>query len=208
MPDDASTPTAGQQLDARYAAPNRFVVAKCLDHVDRHGRRFIELSPFATIATVGPNGYVDVSPRGGGPGFVRVSEDGKALILPDRPGNNRLDTLRNVAEGSGEVGLMFMIPGVDDIYRVNGPARLLVDDDLAQTFAEFGKVPKTLLRIDVREAYLHCPKALMRADLWGDTHRVDRATLPSLSEMVSDQIGLPKPATTHQEQVESLKQTL
>lgn len=208
MPDDAAPSNATEQLDALYAQPHKFTVAKCIDHVDKHGRRFIALSPFATIATVGPSGYVDVSPRGGGPGFVHVSDDGKTLTMPDRPGNNRLDTLRNIAEGPGEVGLMFMIPGVDDIYRVNGPATLVVDDDLAKTFEEFGKVPKTLLRVAVREAYLHCPKALMRADLWGESHRIDRATLPSLSEMVSDQIGLPKPAATHQEQVESLKQTL
>ena len=203
MPDDASA-----DLNRLYNPPHKFTVAKCIDHVDRHGRRFIELSPFATLATVGANGSVDVSPRGGGPGFVHVSEDGKRLTLPDRPGNNRLDSLRNIAEGTGEVGLMFMIPGIDDIFRVNGPASLLVDDALATEFAEFGKVPKTLLRIEVREAYLHCPKALMRADLWGDSHRIDRATLPSLSEMVSDQIGLPKPTATHLQQVEGLKQTL
>ncbi|TAL38131.1 MSMEG_1061 family FMN-dependent PPOX-type flavoprotein [Phenylobacterium sp.] len=203
MPDDASA-----KLDALYAPPHKLTVAKDIGVVDKHGRRFIELSPFVALATVGPNGTVDVSPRGGGPGFIRVSEDGKTLLMPDRPGNNRLDSLRNVAEGSGEVGLMFMIPGVDDIYRVNGPASLVVDDDLARTFEEFGKVPKTLLKIEVREAYLHCPKALMRADLWGDSHRIDRATLPSLSDMITDQLGVDRPKTTHAEQVASLKQTL
>lgn len=203
MADDATA-----DLNARYNPPHKFTVAKCLDHVDKHGRRFIALSPFATLASVGPNGCVDVSPRGGGVGFVHVSEDGRSLIMPDRPGNNRLDTLRNVAEGSGEVGFMFMIPGIDDIYRVNGCASLVVDDDLARSFEEFGKVPKTLLRVEVREAYLHCPKALMRADLWGDTHRIDRATLPSLAEMVSDQIGLPKPDTTQTEDVGRLRETL
>jgi len=203
MPDDATA-----QLDALYKAPHPLTVAKCLDHVDPHGRRFIALSPFAAIATVGPNGNVDVSPRGGGPGFIRVSEDGRRLLMPDRPGNNRLDTLRNIAEGSGEVGLMFMIPGVDDIYRVNGPAKLLVDNALAQGFEEFGKVPKTLLAIEVREAYLHCPKALMRADLWGDSHRVDRASLPTLSEMVMEQVGMAKPQVTHEQEAEGLRQTL
>ena len=203
MTDDATT-----QLNDRYQTPHRFTVAKCLDHIDRHGRRFVELSPFATVASTGPDGRLDVSPRGGGPGFVRVSGDGKSLIMPDRPGNNRLDTLRNIAEGSGEVAFMFMIPGVDDIYRVNGRASVLVDDALSESFQEFGKVPKSLLKVEVREAYLHCPKALMRADLWGDTHRIDRATLPSLSEMVSDQIGLPKPEATHEQQVEGLRETL
>jgi PPOX class probable FMN-dependent enzyme len=202
MADDAA------QLDQLYKPPHAFTVAKCLDFIDPHGRRFIELSPFATIASVGPTGSLDVSPRGGGPGFVHVAVDGKSMIMPDRPGNNRLDTLRNIAEGTGEVGFMFMIPGVDDIYRVNGRASLLVDDELAKDFVDFGKVPKTLLRVEVREAYLHCPKALMRADLWGEKHRIDRASLPSLSEMVSEQIGLPKPTATHAEQIESLKQTL
>lgn len=203
MPDDAKA-----QLDALYKAPHPITVAKCLDHVDPHGRRFIELSPFATIATVGPEGQVDVSPRGGGPGFIRVSEDGRHLVMPDRPGNNRLDSLRNIAEGSGEVGLMFMIPGIDDIYRVNGPASLVVDDALAAQFTEFGKVPKTLLKIEVREAYLHCPKALMRADLWGDSHRVDRATLPTLTEMVADQVGVALPKVSRDQEVDGLKQTL
>ena len=203
MPDDA-TP----QLDQLYKTPHPLVLAKDIGHIDKHGRRFIELSPFCAIATVGPGGGVDVSPRGGGPGFIRVAEDGKSLLMPDRPGNNRLDTLRNVTEGPGEVGLMFMIPGVDDIYRVNGPASLVVDDVLAQTFAEFGKVPKSLLRIEVREAYLHCPKALMRADLWGDSHRIDRAELPSLAEMVTEQLGLEKPATTHEQQVAAARETL
>lgn len=203
MPDDAKA-----QLDALYKAPHPITVAKCLDHVDPHGRRFIELSPFATLATVGPGGQVDVSPRGGGPGFIRVSEDGKHLVMPDRPGNNRLDSLRNIAEGSGEVGLMFMIPGIDDIYRVNGPASLVVDDALAAEFTEFGKVPKTLLKIEVREAYLHCPKALMRADLWGDSHKVDRATLPTLTEMVADQVGVSLPKVSRDEEVDGLKQTL
>ncbi|MBL8553903.1 MAG: pyridoxamine 5'-phosphate oxidase family protein [Phenylobacterium sp.] len=208
MPDDASTPHATEQLDALYLKPHPFTVAKDIGWIDPHGRRFIGLSPFVALATVGPAGGVDVSPRGGGPGFVRVAEDGRSLMLPDRPGNNRLDSLRNIAEGAGQVGLMFMIPGVDDIYRVNGPATLVVDDALAATFEEFGKVPKTLLRVEVREAYLHCPKALMRSDLWGDSHRIDRATLPSLSEMVSDQLKLPKPEATHEQQVAGLRQTL
>lgn len=203
MPDDATTP-----LDALYKAPHPLTVAKDIGFVDPHGRRFIELSPFAALASVGPNGAVDVSPRGGGPGFVRVAEDGKSLLMPDRPGNNRLDSLRNITEGTGEMGLMFMIPGVDEIYRVNGQAALVVDDALAETFAEFGKTPKALLKVEVREAYLHCPKALMRADLWGDSHRVDRGVLPSLSDMISEQLKLDRPKVTHQEQAETLKQTL
>jgi predicted pyridoxine 5'-phosphate oxidase superfamily flavin-nucleotide-binding protein len=127
--------------------------------------------------------------------------------MPDRPGNNRLDTLKNIA-ASGEIGLMFMIPGVDDIYRVNGVGALVDDPALADELSEFGKPPKAILRIAVREAFLHCPKALMRADIWGDSHKIDRATLPSLVEMVSDQLNLPKPTSTHEEQVAGLRDSL
>ncbi|MCR5880986.1 pyridoxamine 5'-phosphate oxidase family protein [Phenylobacterium sp. J367] len=138
---------------------------------------------------------------------MKVDEAGKALFMPDRPGNNRIDSLKNLSE-TGEIGMMFMIPGMDDVYRVNGRAELVNDQDLAEAFIEFGKAPRSVLRIEVREAFLHCPKALMRADLWGDTHRIERAEFPSLAEMVSDQIGLPKPQTTHEQQVAQLKESL
>jgi len=208
MTADATAPeTMQNQLDRLYKPPHPLVVAKALDRIDPHGRRFIELSPFLVIGSVSEAG-VDVSPRGGGAGFVKVSEDGLSVLMPDRPGNNRLDTLKNIASGAGEVGLMFMIPGVDDIYRVNGVASLVVDEALAAPFEAFGKVPKAILRVAVREAFLHCPKALMRADLWGESHRVERSVLPSLSEMVSDQLKLSKPTATHEEQVAGLRQTL
>lgn len=195
------------QIDRLYRPPHAMAVAKSLDRIDPHGRRFIELSPFVVIGSFGATG-VDVSPRGGGPGFVRVADDGLSLLMPDRPGNNRLDTLKNIASGAGEVGLMFMIPGIDDIYRVNGTATLVVDETLAAGFEEFGKIPKAILRVAVREAFLHCPKALMRADLWGETHRVERATLPTLSEMVSDQLNLARPTATQAEEVDGLRKTL
>jgi PPOX class probable FMN-dependent enzyme len=202
-----TTEAMREQIDRLYQPPHAVSVAKTLDRIDPHGRRFISLSPFVVIGSVSEAG-VDVSPRGGGPGFVRVSEDGLSLLMPDRPGNNRLDTLKNVAAGAGDVGLMFMIPGVDDIYRVNGTASLVVDEALSATFEEFGKVPKALLRIAVREAFLHCPKALMRADLWGDSHRVERSSLPTLTEMVSDQLSLKLPAKSQAEEVEGLRKTL
>ncbi|HEY0435673.1 MAG TPA: MSMEG_1061 family FMN-dependent PPOX-type flavoprotein [Phenylobacterium sp.] len=194
------------ELARLYKPPHPLVVAKAIRHIDPHGRRFVALSPFVVIGSEGEAG-LDVSPRGGAPGFVRVAHDGLSLLMPDRPGNNRLDTLNNIAE-RGRVALMFMIPGVDDIYRVNGTASLVTDETLCAQFDEFGRTPKTLLKVDVHEAFLHCPKALMRADLWGDSNRVDRASLPSLSEMVSDQLGLAKPAATHEEQVERLRETL
>ncbi|HEX2815217.1 MAG TPA: MSMEG_1061 family FMN-dependent PPOX-type flavoprotein [Phenylobacterium sp.] len=202
----ADDPMSGA-LAELYKPPHPLTVAKALDRIDPHGRRFIELSPFLVIGSAGEAG-LDVSPRGGGPGFVRVAEDGLSLLMPDRPGNNRLDTLKNIAAGAGEVGLMFMIPGVDDIYRVSGVASLETDEGLCATFEEFGKTPRTLLRVAVREAFLHCPKALMRADLWGESHRVERSVLPSLSEMISDQLKLEKPTATHDEQVLGLRKSL
>jgi PPOX class probable FMN-dependent enzyme len=204
---DALTTEAMQaELERLYQPPKPTTVAKSLDRIDPHGRRFIELSPFVVVGTVSETG-VDVSPRGGGPGFVRVADDGLSVLMPDRPGNNRLDTLKNIA-ASGEVGLMFMIPGVDDIYRVNGTAGLVSDEALCAQFEEFGKMPKTLLRVAVREAFLHCPKALMRADLWGETHRVERTSLPTLYEMISDQLNLAKPVTTQAAEVENARKTL
>lgn len=197
MPDDAAA-----TLDGVYKKPHPFVLAKSLDHVEKHGRRFIALAPFALIASAGPAG-VDVSPRGGPPGFVRVSEDGKTLFMPDRPGNNRLDTLRNILEGDGVIGMIFMIPGIDDCYRVNGVAGVVVDPVLSATFEDFGKVPSSVLKIEVREAFLHCPKAMMRADLWGETYRQDRTALPTIAEMVTDQLGLDAKFGTREEQAAS-----
>lgn len=202
MPD-----TTSATLDRLYKPPHPFVLAKSLDHVDKHGRRFIALSPFAMIASAGPNG-VDVSPRGGPPGFVRVCDDGKTLLMPDRPGNNRLDTLRNVADGDGTVGLIFMIPGIEDCYRVNGSAVVLADPNLAMTFEDFGKVPASVVRIEVREAFLHCPKAMMRADLWGETYRQARTALPTIAEMVTDQLGLEAKFGTREEQAASDRKRL
>ena len=194
-------------LNDYYTPPHRFVMAKSLDHVEKHGRRFIALSPFAFIASAGPGG-VDVSPRGGPPGFVRVSEDGKSVFMPDRPGNNRLDTLPNITEGDGVIGMIFMIPGIDDCYRVNGVARVVVDADLSATFVDFGKVPASVLKIEVREAFLHCPKAMMRADLWGASYRQDRTVLPTIAEMVTDQLGLKVALGTRAEQAETARQEL
>jgi PPOX class probable FMN-dependent enzyme len=202
-----TTETMQDQLGRLYQPPKPLTVAKCLDRIDPHGRRFIELSPFVVIGSAGGSG-VDVSPRGGRAGFVRVSEDGLSLLMPDRPGNNRLDTLKNIASGTGGVGLMFMIPGVDDIYRVNGTGALVVDEALAAGFEEFGKVPKAILRIAVKEAFLHCPKALMRADLWGDSNRVERSSLPTLYEMISDQLKIELPVVSPEEQLEGLRKTL
>lgn len=178
-----------KDLESRYAPPGERALAKALDHVDAWMARFIALSPFCVLASVGGDGTVDVSPRGGAPGFVRV--DGpKRLLMPDRPGNNRLDSVRNVLGGSGEVSLLFLVPGIDETVRVAGAAALTADPDLLAEMVEFGKPPRAVLRVEVREAFFHCAKALMRSSLWDPATQVDRAVLPSLGEMIHDQTGV------------------
>lgn len=176
-------------LDAHYEAPRERTVAKCLDHIDAYMARFIGLSPFCVLASVGGDGTVDTSPRGGAPGFVRV--DGpNAVLMPDRPGNNRLDSFRNVLSGSGEVSLIFFVPGIDETVRVAGRASLSVEPGLLTQMVEFGKPPRAVLKVAVREAFFHCAKALMRSRLWDPAAQTERGVFPSLGEMIHAQTGV------------------
>jgi len=195
-------------LDRIYRPPGKLVLDKALPQVDKHGRSFIALSPFCVISTCGPDGSIDVSPRGGEPGFVHVGEDGATLFLPDRPGNNRLDNIRNLLAGPGRIGMMFMIPGFDDVYRVNGRAAATDDEALLGRFVEFGKTPRLILTIAVEEAFFHCPKAIMRGRLWDPQAQVDRGALPSGAEMVMDQLGMGKPQVSDEAIIESYKTQL
>lgn len=195
-------------IDGIYRAPGQVVLDKVLDHVEKHGRSFIALSPFCVVSSAGPDGGIDVSPRGGEPGFVHISEDGKTVFLPDRPGNNRLDTIRNLLAGPGRIGMMFMIPGFDDVFRVNGRASASDDADLLARFVEFGKTPRLVISIAVEEAFFHCPKAIMRAKLWEPEAQIDRTALPSGAEMVMDQLQLGKPKVTNEAIIESYKTQL
>lgn len=195
-------------IDGLYRAPGKLVLDKVLGHVEKHGKSFIALSPFCVISSAGPNGAIDVSPRGGEPGFVHVSEDGKTLFLPDRPGNNRLDNIRNLLTGPGWIGMMFMIPGFDDVFRVNGRASASDEAALLAQFVEFGKTPRLVLSIAVEEAFFHCPKAIMRAKLWEPEAQVERSALPSGAEMVMDQLQLGKPQVSDEVIIESYKTQL
>lgn len=175
-------------LRALYGPMGERSARKQLDRLDRHCRRFVELSPFVLLSTTGADGLGDVTPRGDAPGFVAV-EDDRTLLIPDRPGNNRLDSLTNILERPG-VGLLFLVPGVDETLRVNGTAEIHADPALLARFAVDGKLPRTVLKIAVREAYLHCAKAFMRSRLWDPAVQVDRSTLPSMGEMLRDQLSL------------------
>ena len=175
------------ELRALHSAPTERAVRKELDRLDRHCRRFIALSPFLVMATADADGRLDATPRGGDPGFVEVADD-RTLLLPDRPGNNRLDSLTNLTERP-DVGLLFMIPGVDETLRVNGAVELRTDPDLVQRFQVGRRPPAIVLQITVRQAYLHCAKALMRSRLWDPAARIDRAELPTMGEMMRDHAG-------------------
>jgi PPOX class probable FMN-dependent enzyme len=195
-------------LRALYGTVRERSRRKQLDRLDPHAKHIISLAPFVVIATAGRDGLGDATPRGDAPGFVTV-EDDRTLLLPDRPGNNRLDTLQNLIERPG-IGLLFLIPGMDETLRVNGTAEILADPALNARFTVDGKLPKTVLRITVREVYIHCAKALMRSRLWDPAAQIDRSIFPSMGEMMRDQIGVVEgvKTETQSEMVERYKQTL
>jgi PPOX class probable FMN-dependent enzyme len=184
-------------LRALYAEPRERAVKKQLDRLDPHCIRLVGLAPFVVVATAGADGALDASPRGGPPGFVRGVDD-RTLLLPDAPGNNRLDSFGNIVV-TGRIGMLFMIPGVDETLRINGTALLsTAAGDIARCTDE-RRAPRAVVRVGVLEAYLHCPKAFMRSRLWDPVSRVDRATLPTLGRMIADQTGLGIPPETDEE---------
>ncbi len=176
-----------EQLRSIYAPATERALKKQLAHVDRHCRSFIALSPYVVLCTSDAEGNLDASPRGGTPGFCKVADD-RTLLLPDRPGNNRLDSFSNII-GTGRIGLLFFVPGVDEMLRVNGTAELRTDEALRAQCVEQGKAPPVVVTVSVREAYLHCAKAIMRSGLWKCESQVPRSVLPTLGQMINDQSG-------------------
>lgn len=175
-----------------YDAPAKAVKDKAFPHFDKHSRHFIALSPFFCIGSSRADGLADVSPRGGEPGHVHVVDD-THLAFPDRPGNNRLDTLVNIVHQPA-VGLLFFLPGVDDMLRVNGFASISTDPALMERFRHDGKLPRSVISVAVQEVYFHCSKALRRSDLWNPAKKLAKGTFPSLGKIARDQFGLPVPA--------------
>ena len=182
------TDLAAGDLASIYPEPSPRVIAKARPEIDAHSKKFIELSPFCVLATSGSDGSVDASPRGGNPGFIHVASTNE-LLMPDRSGNNRIDSFRNIVEGSGLLQLIFFVPGIDETLRVGGRGTVTTDAALMASMIEFGKPPRAVLRIDVKEAYFHCGKALMRSKLWSAS-QVERNVMPSIGEVIHDQTGL------------------
>ena len=198
--------TTPQQLRALYAEPTERARRKQLDALDRHCKAFIALSPFVVLATSDATGRVDATPRGGAPGFVVVPDD-RTLLLGDAPGNNRLDALQNLLENP-QAGLLFMIPGVDETLRVNGRVTLSVDPADLALCSDGRRAPKVVLRMAVQEAFLHCAKAFMRSQLWSDAARLPRERLPTMNQMIREQIGLQEPPETQAQMLERYQRDL
>jgi len=173
------------ELRALYRRPSGGAVAKELDHLDPHDRAFIAHAPLVMVATSDAEGRGDVSPRGGPPGWVRVLDDGR-LVIPDLSGNNRLDTLTNVVANPG-IGLLFLIPGLDETLRVNGRALVSTDPALLASADVEGRTPRTVIVVTVDSAYIHCAKAFRRSAAWRPEDWPDRSDLPSIGCMLRDQ---------------------
>jgi PPOX class probable FMN-dependent enzyme len=176
------TITSVEQLETIYGHPSGAAVWKEIDHVNAQYRAFIEAAPFFVLASVGPEG-VDCSPRGDAPGFVRVT-DPRTLMIPDRRGNNRIDSLRNIVRDP-RVSLLFLIPGVGETFRVIGRASLSTDPALLDSFVFAGKTPRAVIIVDVERVYFQCSKAIIRSKLWEAETKVDRKSLPSNGTIIA-----------------------
>lgn len=173
--------TTVEQLEALYGAPSDRSLAKEIDYISDHYRAFIEKAPFVVVSSCGPEG-LDSSPRGDPPGFVRIA-DRKTVLLPDRRGNNRVDTLRNLVRDP-RVSLLFLIPGVGETLRINGRAELRIDPALLDSFSVNGKPPRSVISVSVETIYFQCQKALARSRLWDPDARIARSELPTSGEIL------------------------
>src|SRR5436305_11892978 len=168
--------TSIEQLEALYGLPQGAAVWKEIDHISAEYRAFIEAAPFFVLASVGPEG-VDCTPRGDEPGFVRVADE-NTLMIPDRRGNNRIDSLRNIVRDP-RVSLLFLVPGISETFRIIGRASISTDPALCESFVFAGKTPRSVLIVSVERVYFQCGKAIIRSNLWDASRHVERASLPS-----------------------------
>ncbi len=185
--------TSLEELRSVFEATHDVAIRKELKSMDEHSRRFIANSPFALIGSQDASGNGDVSPKGDQPGFVKCL-DNTTLAIPDRPGNNRLDTWENIIENPG-VGLIFFIPGMNETLRINGEARLTIDAQLCSTMQVNSRPAKAVLIVKVRQVYMHCAKAFIRSKLWSHDNWAPRSDMPSLGQMLKDQAQLAETAS-------------
>ena len=185
MPDRGADADDARALRAHFGEVSPLAKSKVLPRLDAFCRDFIALSPFLVLATSDGEGRADASPRGDAPGFVQLLDDA-TLLIPDRRGNNRIDSFVNLLTAPG-VGLIFLVPGINETLRVNGTGRVTTQDDLLGPLVAGGKVPTVGLLVAVEEAFFHCGKALMRANLWAGESRVERGRFPTLGRIIAEQ---------------------
>ena len=198
--DDQKTDTvvsSEDELRGNYGEPMDIALMKQLGKLDAHCKDFISRSPFLCIGTSAADGKADVSPRGDPPGFVQVLDD-NTIFIPDRPGNNRLDTMSNIV-ANPDVGLLFLIPGFEDALRINGKATLVKDEKILERCAVNRKVPTMGIMVKINEAYLHCAKAVRRSKLWKAESQQDRKEMPTLAQMILEQVATPENLPTKEE---------
>ncbi|MBL4645847.1 MAG: pyridoxamine 5'-phosphate oxidase family protein [Rhizobiales bacterium] len=177
--------TDEQSLRSQFHATHELALKKCQSSLDKHAQAFIKRSPFICIGTQNMDGKADVSPRGDPVGFVKILDE-HTLAIPDRPGNNRLDSLVNIL-ANPSVGLLFIVPGFDDTLRVNGQATLVNDPDILESMSVKGRIPKLAIVVKVSEVFMHCAKAFRRSQLWSPDHLQDRDEMPSIVKIILDQ---------------------
>ncbi len=177
-----------EELRQVYREPKGGAVAKELKKLDPHAKGFLSRCPFVVIGSQDANGNADATPKGDKPGFVKVLDD-TTIAIPDRPGNNRLDTWENIVQNPA-IGLLFLIPGMNETLRINGTARLTTDDDLREVFAVDGRPALAVVVVEIKAVYMHCAKAFMRSRLWQPESWPDRAELPTLGQIIRDQLAL------------------
>lgn len=194
------------ELHALYDPPSGRAKNKDLHALEKHAINFIKTSPFLVMSTSDVDGKMDASPRGGHPGFVKVLNENE-IVIPDSKGNNRVDSMSNIIE-TGRVGLLFLIPGVDETLRLNGSAIISTDDDLLKLFPNEKISPKSCIVIKVEEVFLHCAKALMRSKLWHDDYKIERKSFPTMGRMLKDQLGDTKEPESQEEMVKRYQQDL
>jgi PPOX class probable FMN-dependent enzyme len=188
-------------LRARMGEVGELAAKKTLARLDKYARTYIERSPFLCIGTADENGHADVSPRGDPPGFVRIIDD-ETIIIPDRPGNNRVDTMQNII-ANPQVGILFLIPGIDDTLRINGKASIIDDPAALAPAAVNGRAPKLGIKVKVEEVFFHCAKAFRRSKLWDPAARQERGFLPGLAHIVMEQARACEVDTKESDKVEA-----
>ena len=174
-----------EKLRAKFGEVHPLAVTKSRPAIDKYSRQFIAMSPFVVVSTADANGKADLSPRGDPPGFVHIVDD-HTILIPDRPGNNRLDTMANIV-ANPNVGCLFFIPGFEDTLRLNGKAVITEDAALLAHCTVSGKVPKVGILISVEEVFMHCAKALKRSKLWTGEYTQDRSQMPSIARIILEQ---------------------